>query len=105
MNSNDLKTWNAVLIPLARKNALRVTQLVCAPIATQRASGSVYPIIGIDVEDNAALKGVVANPYKMVMPKIGRSKHDGWAQDITILHSTKKKSLGLGSALVVRKST
>ena len=58
VKSNNFRTWNDVPVQLAHNPPL-VIQVVSAPIATQMASRRVYPMIGIDVEDNAVVNNVV----------------------------------------------
>ena len=73
VKSNNLRTWNDVLVQLARNPPPRAIPLVSAPMATQMASRRVYPMTGIDVEDNAVANNVVEFLYEVVAPKIGRS--------------------------------
>ena len=73
VKSNNLRTWNDVPVQLARNPLPRVIQLVSAPMATQMASRRVYPMTGIDVEDNVVVNNVVEVLYEVVAPKIGRS--------------------------------
>ena len=73
VKSNNFGTWNDVPVQLARNPPPRVIQVVSAPKATQMASRRVYPMTGIDVEDNAAVNNVVEVLYEVVAPKIGRS--------------------------------
>ena len=73
VKSNNFKTWNDVPVQLARNPPPHVIQVVFAPIATQMASRRVYPMTGIDVEDNAVVNNVVEILYEVVAPKIGRS--------------------------------
>ena len=72
VKSNNFRTWNDVPVQLARNPPPRVIQVVSAPIATQMASRRVYPMTGIDVEDNAVVNNVVAVLYDIVAPKTGR---------------------------------
>ena len=69
---NNFRTWNDVQVQLAHPPP-RVIQVVSAPIATQMASRRVYPMTGIDVEDNAVVNNVVEVLYEVVAPKTGRS--------------------------------
>ena len=73
VKSNNFRTWTDVPVQLARNPPPRVIQVVSAPIATQMASRRVYPMTGIDVEDNAVVNNVVAVLYDVVAPKTGRS--------------------------------
>ena len=67
---NNFRTWNDVQVQLAHPPP-RVIQVVSAPIATQMASRRVYPMTGIDVEDNAVVNNVVEVLYEVVAPKTG----------------------------------
>ena len=69
VKSNNFTTWNDVPVQLARNPPPRVIQVVSAPIATQMASRRVYPMTGIDVEDNAVVNNVVEVLYEVVAPK------------------------------------
>ena len=69
VKSNKFRTWNEVPLQLARNPPPRVIQVVSAPIATQMASRRVYPMTGIDVEDNAVVNSVVENLCEVVAPK------------------------------------
>ena len=72
MKWNKFRTWNDVQVQLAHLPP-RVIQIVSAPMATQMASRTVYPMTGIDVEDNAVVNNVVEVLYEVVAPKTGRS--------------------------------
>ena len=73
VKSNNFRTWNDVPVQLARNPPPRVIQAVSAPIATRMASRRVYPMTGIDVEDNAVVNNVVEVLYEVVAPKTRRS--------------------------------
>ena len=83
-------TWNDAPVQLARNPPPRVIQVVSAPIATQMGSRSVYPMTGIDVEDNAVVNNVVEVLYEVVAPKRGRSSTLNGLT--TPLHCTPPKS-------------
>ena len=73
VKSSNFRFWNDVPVQLARNPPPCVIHVVSAPIATQMASRTVYPMTGIDVEDNAVVNNVVDVLYEVVAPKIGRS--------------------------------
>ena len=50
VKSNNLGTWNAVLVQRPHNLGPRVIQVVGAPIRTQMASRSVYSMTGINAE-------------------------------------------------------
>ena len=90
---NNLSTWNAAPVEGACYPAPPVIQVACAPMA-----------VGIDIEDNAVVKCVVAVSYNLVAPKTASTNTHKRSRCHYVAPHQSSMGPGSGSALVLRKT-